>query len=177
MSLCDTCHSPGACCKSLYLTGGNSRDGYFDGLNMSRDEAEDLAQRYALPFVPLHTEMRHEADGAPKGWAWRWSCPELTPEGRCSIYANRPDLCRRYQAMDDDLCVYGPRRVDAAWRGLTLPARLTPHSKAYWPPAPVRYDVPPAICAAMYQAGYAPLNWINALVDLALAEGEAEGWF
>lgn len=38
------------------------------------------------------------------GWVF-WSCKNLTPEGRCGDYENRPELCRTYEPGQDLLCV------------------------------------------------------------------------
>jgi Fe-S-cluster containining protein len=37
---------------------------------------------------------------------WRWWCTALQSDGRCSIYEDRPDLCRRYRPGQDGLCVH-----------------------------------------------------------------------
>lgn len=93
--LCETCLSPGACCTDLFLSSvhGNSE---VDS-PMSFDRAEHWAMRERLPFRPL----AQNPDGK-----WRWWCTALTPEGRCSVYEDRPALCRSYSAGKDGLCVH-----------------------------------------------------------------------
>lgn len=61
-----------------------------------------LASSYwnAQPLMPLYQRV---SDGC-----WYFWCPELTREGRCGDYPNRPDLCRSYEPMSDRLCVMGP---------------------------------------------------------------------
>lgn len=54
---------------------------------------------HAQPLMPLW----RRPDGK-----WLFWCPVLTTEGRCGDHANRPDLCRNYDAMTDGLCVLGP---------------------------------------------------------------------
>ncbi len=103
MSLCDHCYSPGTCCKSLTLSGGpdsedraameSGRPTYSDALNFAR--------KNGLPFTPLVPEQVQ-----PGWWFWRYSCPKVTPDGRCSIYDVRPQLCRDFEPESDGLCVH-----------------------------------------------------------------------
>jgi Fe-S-cluster containining protein len=101
--LCETCIAPGNCCKRVNLSGGS-------GMNqidapMSFERAEHMAMRYGLPFRPAE----QETDGT-----WRWWCPALARDGRCSIYETRPQLCRDYRAGSDGLCAhYWPDPDDA----------------------------------------------------------------
>lgn len=98
MSLCDTCISPGRCCKDLHLTGG----AYDNRAEVPRsfEAAEHWAMREGLPFRPLRMDIHHGQ------LSWRWWCPALTSEGRCSIYENRPQLCKSFVAGSDPLCVH-----------------------------------------------------------------------
>lgn len=94
MSLCDACLSPGACCKRMVLNSSL----YGPGLGpQSRESAEHLALRLALPFFPA----RQREDGI-----WEWACTELQPDGRCGAYEDRPQVCRDYAAGSDALCVH-----------------------------------------------------------------------
>lgn len=107
MSLCDVCYKPGACCQDLVLTGGNPGDGFFGDPDMSRDRALEIAENHGLPFVPLRVR---------ENGSWSYSCSKLGPDGRCTIYEDRPDLCRRYEPMEDGLCVmaHGTEAGDAS---------------------------------------------------------------
>lgn len=97
-TMCDSCMSPGACCKRLFLTGG--RLGFRFEQPMTREVAEHEAMRQGLPFVPADSE----------NGIWRWTCPALQDDGRCGIYESRPEVCRRYEPGRDPLCVhYWPR--------------------------------------------------------------------
>lgn len=64
-------------------------------------DALTFARNNGLPFVPSTPEP-----GARGAWAWRFSCPKLGADGRCTIYDDRPDLCRTYEPMSDGLCVH-----------------------------------------------------------------------
>lgn len=48
-----------------------------------------------VPFMPLYK--------LPDG-RWRYWCPRLGVDGRCTNYENRPKLCRLYQPKSDFLC-------------------------------------------------------------------------
>ena len=98
--LCDSCMKPGACCDGLALSGG--RQPFDAGNPMSFEVAEHLAMSANLPFRPLAL-VKPDGDDRPH---WRWWCTALSPEGRCTIYAERPQLCRNYQAGSDPLCVH-----------------------------------------------------------------------
>jgi len=97
-SMCDSCMSPGACCKSLHLRGGYAEDGHRLGDGpMSFERAEHLALKNGLWMMrPLYQDEN----------GWRWSCTALGRDGRCTIYEDRPDLCRRYLPGEDGLCVH-----------------------------------------------------------------------
>lgn len=104
MSLCDRCYNPGQCCKRMAVTGGKETAAHkaMRGPAATRRQARRYAVENGLPmFKPTG-----EPDITPEGVRWRFSCSALTREGRCSIYLDRPDLCRRYEAGKDDLCVH-----------------------------------------------------------------------
>ena len=92
MSLCDTCMKPGACCQRLFLTGAGGEA----EAPKSFEAAEHFAMRSGLPFRPLY---QTEA-------AWHWWCTALGSDGRCTIYENRPQLCRDFKPGSDPLCVH-----------------------------------------------------------------------
>jgi Fe-S-cluster containining protein len=81
MSQCDACG--GACCRFVVVAVGA----------MNADQ-----RRWA--------EMRGPVDFAHKGaFLWRLpvACPNLARDGRCRIYASRPDVCRDFEA-GGELC-------------------------------------------------------------------------
>lgn len=99
---CDTCRSPGSCCKEFMISGHYDKDTW----------EEDIKQKFEfhnLPFVPVRAE-RHHSWGLDDPVIVVASCTKLTPEGRCSIYENRPQLCKNYQPLQDLLCCeyHGP---------------------------------------------------------------------
>lgn len=88
---CDTCPVPGNCCRFFELQGGEFAVGksYLETLVL-------LATRF-VPFMPL---VR-----SPIFKGWRFWCPNLGRDGRCTDYENRPDTCRKYEVGSDPLCV------------------------------------------------------------------------
>lgn len=107
MSLCDTCKDPGACCRrlSLFKMDGEAVTYWADqGVDGIREQVRELG----LPFEPLEKfegPWIDQESGRPYE-TWALTCPKLGPDGRCTIYEDRPDLCRRYEAASDGLCVH-----------------------------------------------------------------------
>jgi Fe-S-cluster containining protein len=104
MSACDTCVKPGACCHDFALNG--SRGGLRFGEENWLEEATTRMEQYGMPFQPLRIDpQKWNGDEETGLVAVRFTCPKVTPEGRCSIYETRPKLCRDYKAGEDKLCV------------------------------------------------------------------------
>lgn len=103
MSLCDECIAPGSCCKRMWLTSEGEPLTYWTDEPI---EWEDMAGR-PMPFVPIpETVETFIDDETGREWAqaW-WTCPKLDDAtGRCTIYEDRPDTCRKYQPLDNKLC-------------------------------------------------------------------------
>lgn len=99
MSLCDTCAQPGHCCRKFDLSSSRGEvlvPEYEEPTNiLSWVSSEDL------PFVPLERKV-----AGAEASTWWWTCPKLTSEGRCSIYDERPGICRQFEAGSDPLCVH-----------------------------------------------------------------------
>lgn len=102
MSACDTCPKPGSCCKGFTLNNGTNSPSFREVDWMSSGLV--YAKRHGLPFVPLET-YESTAERTDAGYVGiRWTCKNLTPEGRCGDYENRPNLCRIYEPGSDRLC-------------------------------------------------------------------------
>lgn len=121
-SLCDRCFQPGECCKKLYLWIRDQIVGAPAGVPISfpldtwrADAAVWLAEQRAT-YKERGVDMPLQADHVGGIWwhegekRWyaqiRWSCPALLPNGRCGIYATRPELCRVFEPGSDSLCVH-----------------------------------------------------------------------
>jgi hypothetical protein len=110
VSACDTCRDPGACCAGFLLNGGPPYP-YDGSLSWWTIHEEDgplaplvkMAQMW-LPFVPMtKTTTRYDDDGGVYEINL-WGCPLLGEDGRCTDYANRPELCDHYEPKSDALC-------------------------------------------------------------------------
>ena len=88
---CGACPRPGRCCTGFVLNGGMVPHEAATAL-----EAQLELDAHGLPFSPL---MRRPATGH-----WMLWCRNLTREGRCGDYENRPQLCADYQPGEDALC-------------------------------------------------------------------------
>lgn len=103
-SLCDSCYAPGQCCKGFVLNNGTV------GRGMTKAEVLELLKGYDLEMlVPSKVEI--------EGDQWRFFCTNLTLEGRCGDYENRPPICRGLEPASDQLCVH--------WKGAEGDERAT----------------------------------------------------
>lgn len=62
-------------------------------------------EEHELPFVAKRTGVYQDADREYGSYVF--SCPKVTPEGRCSIHRRRPQICRDFEpAGGSPLCVH-----------------------------------------------------------------------
>ena len=94
-TLCDICVDPGACCHGFTLTMGENNAGNWP----TATQANVMMATHGMPFLAIPPEEGSEAD------AFRFVGPMLGRDGRCTIYDNRPDTCRRYEPASDGLCM------------------------------------------------------------------------
>lgn len=111
MTLCDTCPKPGNCCKKLNLTSvptteGGSREQQRFWVDELPGAANEWAASHNLPFEFVEEQQRWKDENGREYATVYFGCPKLGTDGRCTIYENRPVLCRKYQAGDDALCVF-----------------------------------------------------------------------
>lgn len=102
--LCDHCRQPGRCCVGFGLNMPlNTSDTVLHVLvKLASIQHYDCQGRpqIGVPFMPLH----RKPDGrTPAGW--RFCCPLLDRNGRCTDYENRPALCALYRPGTDGICV------------------------------------------------------------------------
>jgi Fe-S-cluster containining protein len=103
VSLCELCPKPGECCRSIvpsytvWMRGG------------WRGNALKMLAAKGLPFMPVAINQRFRDRSTGRYYCEvECSCPNLDEAtGRCTDYANRPDICRNYVPASDDLCVLG----------------------------------------------------------------------
>lgn len=101
MSLCDSCYAPGQCCKRLRISKSDGEP------TVWLDDPNEPMIRQGLPFRYLDTvqQWTDQESGRAYGFV-TWMCPALGPDGRCTIYEQRPKLCRTYEPRSDPLCVH-----------------------------------------------------------------------
>lgn len=83
----------------MALSGG--RETALIGPGRSEFDAQRYAEANGLAFF----EPAFTVDDG-RGPIWRFSCRALQPNGRCGRYETRPDLCRRFEPLQDGLCVH-----------------------------------------------------------------------
>jgi Fe-S-cluster containining protein len=103
MSLCDTCKVPGAYCRSMVLV--DERGG---PLLFPVGHEPDLAgAKVPLQFRPVSSREATHPDTGETGIQYEFSCSALGPDGRCTIYDRRPDVCRKFEAGSHPTCWSG----------------------------------------------------------------------
>lgn len=109
-AICARCIEPGHCCKRFHLSTGKAADPNFWEPFTCWDHLE--ARHSVEHFKPVERIGQWTAEDGLEGGrtysAWAWSCTALGADGRCTIYNDRPDLCRRYEPLTDHLCVMTP---------------------------------------------------------------------
>lgn len=101
VSMCDRCRDPGACCKAFHLNG--IKVAWSAGV----EDIQRILDAKDLPFIPIRREGTwKKGDDGELETGWLYSCPRLSPAGRCTIYENRPELCKKYTAGEDNMCFH-----------------------------------------------------------------------
>jgi Fe-S-cluster containining protein len=99
VTACDSCRRPGRCCTGFNITGRAPAHWHplevYVWLATVRHRDEAMGDT-GLPFMPLWPP--------PTSGHWRFWCPRLGRDGRCTDYDNRPTLCRIYEPGHDGLC-------------------------------------------------------------------------
>jgi Fe-S-cluster containining protein len=102
MSLCDSCKSPGHCCRQIRLYGRgmespdlSDADAVEALLEIEHDEASNAG--WLLPFVIV---------GRDESGQIVYTCPALGVNGRCTVYDRRPSICRKFEPASSPLCVH-----------------------------------------------------------------------
>lgn len=104
MSLCQMCPKPGMCCKNFPLSQGGFEVTFWEG--SWKKDVETFLKEKKLPFIPVKIHAYYQTKEFFKYVTVVYSCPKVTPEGRCSIYKDRPDLCKRYLPGESDICCF-----------------------------------------------------------------------
>lgn len=70
-----------------------------------QEAATSEMQRRGVPFRPLEINREFTVAGEEMVNVW-FGCPKVTPEGRCSIYQDRPETCKAFTPGASSLCVF-----------------------------------------------------------------------
>jgi Fe-S-cluster containining protein len=97
VSPCETCSSPGSCCRGFVLSLNDIPKANWESIARSRLDG------YGLTYFRIEEALRSEVtlDGCV---GIRCSCDKLDKDGRCGDYENRPNVCRVYEPLSDNLC-------------------------------------------------------------------------
>lgn len=114
-SICDTCRDPGHCCRNFML-GSKFR------IEDDRAFVQKQLKKWDLPFKPLRRDYFYSSKSSelePDMCYWYFSCSKLKEKtGRCTIYENRPKVCRNYKPKADLMCCEfrGPwKTIEGGW--------------------------------------------------------------
>lgn len=103
---CDRCVAPGTCCKSFPISSMGVP------LGTTPQRLQEMLNERNLPFNPQRRDKiwasSASANGTGHQWneEWHYTCPKLGEGGRCTIYEERPSICRVYEAGVDIMCVH-----------------------------------------------------------------------
>jgi hypothetical protein len=112
---CGSCFAPGFCCRNIVLAAGDFKRGalhldllvelatiptYLENgqpyVAGNGDRLTGDCAAIGLPFMPLYRRQ---------SGAWVLWCPNLTRDGKCGDYDNRPALCRSFKPGEHIPCV------------------------------------------------------------------------
>jgi hypothetical protein len=103
VSLCDKCRDPGACCREFPLLPFDMEahptklHAYVFAATWVYFSPDKDRVLLGFPFAPLYKDVANSC--------WRWKCLNLTDDGRCGDYENRPhDPCVSYMPGEDNMC-------------------------------------------------------------------------
>jgi Fe-S-cluster containining protein len=110
MTLCDRCVDPGMCCKDIRLSYNHPGITKLEVMAwLASVHCEEF--NIGLPFIPdirsLNPLFRvdHDVPLCPIEMTWTYQCINLTEDGRCGDYENRPQLCRDHKPGHHQPCI------------------------------------------------------------------------
>lgn len=126
---CRNCPQPGKCCSWFNIDVPATRplrhplEVYAWLASVVHDDP--AMGDTGLPFLPLHRRASDDWLAAGGNAEWRFWCPRLGRDGRCTDYEHRPKLCRLYEPGTDRLCALHTPAPQAEWR-IALQSSSTP---------------------------------------------------
>ena len=95
--LCQNCKDRGVCCKAFYLN--DDQPPWAFKTIEDKAQTEERLKNKNLPFRIIGRTKYH----------WVFGCNCLSAEGFCTIYKNRPAVCKKYRPGCGLLCCYSKR--------------------------------------------------------------------
>src|ERR1035437_2842273 len=92
---CDDCKERGRCCKEFKLSDSDAPPWAFTTKD-SKKTVENRLKKAHLPFVPARKHKHY----------WWFSCPKIGSDGKCTIYPERPKVCRDFKVGGNVLCYH-----------------------------------------------------------------------
>lgn len=108
MSLCSICPKPGMCCQNFPLSKNGEQLTFWE--DTAFEDAIDFLRKHDLPFDPHEVSGTYTTEDGRRYVTLRYNCPKLGPDGRCTIYATRPALCRNFLPGEGDICAFSGLR-------------------------------------------------------------------
>lgn len=108
MSLCDKCYAPGRCCTRIQITNVLGEPAGYESLYGLKHVTQQIREEMptskfvAIKKIPGTDGFFEDIPVAQ----YIFDCEALQPNGRCGIYETRPNVCRKYEAASDSLCVH-----------------------------------------------------------------------
>ena len=102
-TLCDTCYAPGSCCAGFVLLdkAGDEKRFPLAGPKTIDKHNEKLGRRFKAELRETVTENEIEYG------LYNMSCLELSTDGRCRTYNDRPKICRDLEPAGSGLlCIH-----------------------------------------------------------------------
>lgn len=106
--LCSICPDPGRCCRRF-----NFHHSFWveDGFTVAQLKLRDAG----VPFIIEDWLAKSKTEDGSEYASVVVHCPKVTAEGLCSIYDDRPDICRNFQPGSDRLCVFASQNGIKFW--------------------------------------------------------------
>jgi Fe-S-cluster containining protein len=71
-----------------------------------RADAIEKLKTIGAPYEPLEVHSTYKTPEGEEYVTLYYRCPKLTDAGRCSIYDDRPSICREFVPASNQLCVF-----------------------------------------------------------------------
>ena len=86
-----------------HLLDGRIRKTFPPKIDAAVDSLKNMGLDFFVPYKPFKPSNKESGLIYGEKVSMTWQCTRLK-DGMCSDYENRPDLCKKYKPMSDDLC-------------------------------------------------------------------------